>query len=259
VPLRSWRFGPIEVLIVVFGVATLAFLYGGVRRQLRLEPFLSPNATDVQALHDLYGPERNSVGVEEWILRDFFGDTRDGVFLDVGANHYQRFSNTYYLETALGWSGLAIEPQERFAAGYAEHRPRTTFVPLFAASRENESVFLYVPTNNQMASSDRALASTGGGALSTVEARTTTLDAILTYYDVTRIDFMSMDIELAEPDALAGFTPERFELQLACVESHPDVRQQILDYFASHGFVVVGKYLRADARNLWFAPMGRVQ
>ena len=40
-----------------------------------------------------------------------------------------------------------------------------------------------------------------------------------------------------------------------CIEAHPEVRQKILDYFARHDYVVVGKYLRADTQNLYFPPL----
>ena len=54
---------------------------------------------------------------------------------------------------------------------------------------------------------------------------------------------MSIDIELWEPKALAGFDIDRFKPKLVCIEAHQQVRQQILDYFAHHRYVVVGKYL----------------
>ena len=63
-----------------------------------------------------------------------------------------------------------------------------------------------------------------------------------------------MDIELWEPKALAGFSIQRFRPALACVEAHPEVRQQIIDYFVAHGYTLVGKYLRADTHNLYFMP-----
>ena len=72
---------------------------------------------------------------------------------------------------------------------------------------------------------------------------------------VRRVDFVSIDIELAEPKALAGFDIARFQPRLVCIEAHIDVRQQILDYFARHRYVVLGKYLRADTANLYFAPV----
>ncbi len=34
--------------------------------------------------------------------------------MDVGANHYERFSNTYFLEVGLGWEGIAVEPMIEF-------------------------------------------------------------------------------------------------------------------------------------------------
>ena len=69
---------------------------------------------------------------------------------------------------------------------------------------------------------------------------------------------MSMDIELAEPQALAGFSIRRFNPELVAVEAHLPVRQQILEYFARYNYVLVGRYWRADAHNFWFAPAGKV-
>jgi FkbM family methyltransferase len=255
--MRKWRLGFIEVLMIVAGVAFVSHAYGRGQTVKAVTPFLSTANIEAAALEKKYGPDRNSDVGEEWIVRDFFQDRRNGVFLDVGANHYRNGSNTYFLETALGWSGIAVEPQGQFAADYATYRPHTVFVPLFAASRPNERALLYVPDNNAMASFDRRFATEGGTNVTTMETRTTTLDAILEGHQVTRVDFMSMDIELAEPAALAGFSPERFGLQLAAVEGHAEVRQQIIDYFAEKRFAIVGRYLRADNRNLWFAPLRR--
>jgi Methyltransferase FkbM domain len=83
---------------------------------------------------------------------------------------------------------------------------------------------------------------------------TTTLDVVLEQAAITALDFMSMDIELSEPKALAGFDIDRFKPALVCIEGHPEVRQQILDYFQKHGYVLIGKYLRADVKNLYFTP-----
>ena len=68
---------------------------------------------EARPLLSKYGPEHSSYGPEEWIARDFFDDKRDGFFVDVGANHYKDTSNTYYLETGLHWSGIAIRTADR--------------------------------------------------------------------------------------------------------------------------------------------------
>jgi hypothetical protein len=81
------------------------------------------------------------------------------------------------------------------------------------------------------------------------------LDDVLNRLRVSRIDFLTMDIELAEPQALAGFSIDRFKPRLVCIEAHEPVRQQILDYFAKHDYVIVGKYWLVDRENFWFAPL----
>ena len=249
--------------VVKFAIAgtlvVLTYLGGVYRAENRLRPFVSRNAEELQPLADQFGPARNSRYGEEWIIRDFFKDQRSGVFVDVGANHYQQESNTYYLETQLGWSGLAIEPQVKFASDYADYRPLTTFVPLFVSDVSNVETVLYVPSNDLVASSDRRFAeSESGSSAEAVTTNTTTLDDILDRSGIKRIDFLSMDIELHEPQALTGFSIDRFRPRLVCIESHAPVRQQILDYFVTHKYVVVGKYLRADTENLWFAPVGEL-
>jgi hypothetical protein len=89
-----------------------------------------------------------------------------------------------------------------------------------------------------------------------VQVPTVSLDTLLRNAGIERFDFLSMDIELAEPKALAGLDLARFRPALVCVEAHPEVRQQILDYFADRRYVVIGKYLRVDEMNLWFMPLG---
>ena len=202
-----------------------------------------------------YGQARYSEHAEELLIRDFFRDARDGFFVDVGSYDYKRFSNTYYLEQELGWSGLAIDAQKEFEAGYLKYRPRTRFFAAFVSDRSGDMESLFVPAGNRLvASSSKAF--TARYEDTGIERRvpTISLNDLLDGARVTRVDFLTMDIELGEPKALAGFDIARFRPRLICVEAHPDVRQQLLDYFAARGYRLIGRYLRADPYNLWFAP-----
>jgi FkbM family methyltransferase len=245
----------IELAMWATLVAVLAVNYTERRVERRLLPFLSPGYAEAQAFAKKYGPSRHSEHAEEWILKDFFKDLRDGVFVEVGANHHQRFSNSYYLETVMGWSGVAIEPQVKFASGYREHRPRTTFVPLFISDVSNRQATLYLTDNDLVASGDKDFTALFGEVTPTT-ATTSTLDDVLDRLGIERIDFLSMDIELAEPQALAGFSIGRFTPRLVAIEAHLPVRQQILDHFARHQYILIGRYWQADGHNFWFAPLG---
>jgi hypothetical protein len=104
-------------------------------------------------------------------------------------------------------------------------------------------------------SSDQTFVKRFGENPKEVTVPTITLDDLLDRENIGRFDFMSMDVELAEPRALAGFSITRHQPSLVCIEAHPEVRQQILDYFVRHGYVVVAKYLRVDEKNLYFRPL----
>lgn len=250
-PRTGLRFDLWEVFLLL--AATVAVM-------LLLAPRYSnpvQSETELAYFQNRYGPDHFSEREEEWMIRDFFQDRRGGFFLDVGANHYQFASKTYYLETVLGWSGLAIEPQQQFAADYAAHRPRTKFFPFFVSDVSNETAKLYVLNKASMvASSNQEFVKLFGEPDEVREVPTISLNDLLAREDVTTVDFMSMDIELHEPQALKGLDLARYKPTLVCIEGLPPVRQVILDHFAANGYVLVGRYMWVDRENLYFTPLG---
>jgi FkbM family methyltransferase len=214
---------------------------------------------DERPFRERYKGEKYSANAEEWLIRDFFKDRRGGVFVDVGANHYRDNSNTFFLETQLGWSGVAVDAQREFAAGYLTHRPRTTYVTAFVSDHLGTMPF-YIPKGNRaMASSDEPFVEYLDDVAEKREVPTATLTQILDTIGLNRLDFLSMDIELAEPKALAGFDIGRFGPSLVCIEAHVEVRQEIINYFARHGYVVIGKYWLVDRWNMYFTPAAHAE
>src|SRR5262249_23879081 len=142
-----------------------------------------------------YGPHDYSRDAEEWLIREYFQDRHNGIFLDVGANHYRDESNTYYLESALGWSGIAIDALEEFGDGYRQYRPRTRFFALFVSDVSGSSAELFVPAANKLIASASFDFTVQQGSPGTARrVRTTTLNAVLERTGVSQIDFLSMDI-----------------------------------------------------------------
>jgi FkbM family methyltransferase len=240
-------------------IGALAAFLGFVAFGLAL-PFTGSEETllpELRPFSERYGPGRESQRPEEWLIRDFFNDRRGGFFVDVGANHYRIFSNTHYLETVLGWEGIAVEPLVEFEADYVRERPRTRFRAFFVSDVSDEKALLFRLDHNHLLSSGvREFTARDGDDLRSIEVPTITLNDLLQTESVDRVDFLTMDIELWEPKALAGFDLHRYRPALVCIEAQPEVRQDILDYFAANGYVVVGRYLRADIWNLYFTPRG---
>ena len=177
-------------------------------------------AAEFAWLAKTYGPGHHSEFLEEWIVRDVFHDCRSGVFLDVGAADFKEKNNTYYLEANLGWSGIAIDAMD-YAAGYRAARPQTRFFRFFVSDRSDDVVEFYeLKRNNAASSGDKAFVDRFGETPTVRRVETITLDRLLDSAGVPHVDFVSLDIELGEPKALAGFDIRRFQPSLVCVEAH---------------------------------------
>lgn len=246
------KWDTLSVVLIAGFVGVLGYNYGR-----RPTPPNIPAPAEAAHLARFYGPGHYSQNFEEWIIRDFFQDRRGGVFVEVGSGDARRWSNTYYLEGALGWSGLAVEPQASFAPDYVRYRPRTTLISAFASDRDGGTATLHVGDgDDRHMASAKVEFSERFSDTTAQEGPTITLNTMLQRAGIKRIDFLSVDVELHEPQVLGGFDVARYRPTLVSVEAHPEVRDAILAYFTERDYVVLGKYLRVDDRNLWFAPLG---
>lgn len=194
-----------------------------------------------------------SQGDEELIIREFFDDRRGGFFVDVGSYHWKELSTTYFLEKHLGWSGIAIDAQSEFAEGYRKFRPRTRFFSYAVTDRSGETLSLYLAWGLSSLDADWLKKAQGKDVKQrTVDVTTITLDDLLAKNQVSKIDFLSMDIEGAEPAALAGFDIEKYRPELVCIESGVDNRDTLLTYFDEHGYERINE--EGDPVNWYFRP-----
>lgn len=75
---------------------------------------------------------------EDLVLAAYFeGDTRPGFYVDVGALHPVRFSNTYYFYR-LGWRGINIEPRKGAKNEFDCKRPRDINLECGVADKPGE-------------------------------------------------------------------------------------------------------------------------
>lgn len=209
---------------------------------------------------DIVGTEKKlySQNNEELVIRDYFQDRKDGFFLDVGCADPKKNSTTYFLEKHLGWSGIGIDALAEYAPKYEEQRPNTRFFSYIVTDHTGgPEKFYRIRGATGLSSTIERTEFMGRELRSDVlEIPTTTLNDLLDEAGVSKIDFMSMDIELGAPKALAGFDIERFNPELVCVEAggDPEYRQGLMDYFEEHGYERIDRYLANDIVNWYFRP-----
>jgi FkbM family methyltransferase len=192
---------------------------------------------------------------EERIIRHFFEDRRDGVFVDVGAYLPTQYSTTYFLEKHLGWTGLAIDAQAWLADRWTRDRPNARFFTYIVTDHSGtmETLFLAGPiSSTKKGHVGDVLPDKADAELQAVSVPTMTLNELLDREGFAKIDFLSMDIEQGEPAALAGFDIERFAPELVCVEAFGPINEQLLGYFAAHGYERIDAYLAHDEHNWYF-------
>jgi FkbM family methyltransferase len=210
-----------------------------------------PAKVDLAFLQRTYGEPLYSQDDEETLIRAFFADRRGGFFLDVGAGHPIRHSTTYYLEKHLGWRGIAIDAIAEYAGDYPRERPRTRFFAYRVGDKGDGMQDFFVGEDWNFSSGSGT--DPRGGTYARRKVATIALDDLLRREKVTRLDFLSMDIEGDEPLALAGLDLGRHRPELACIEvSSPESGRAIAERFALAGCREVTAYRAVDAINRYY-------
>lgn len=180
---------------------------------------------------------------EDVFVLEYFGRKTSGTYVDVGANHPFRVSNTYLLYRH-GWSGITIEPITRLYKQHCRHRPRDIQLNCGVGSSPG-SMKLFELTPGVMSTFEEAvaLARIDSGQALLVETRDieiTTLKAVALKYLVGKtVDVLSVDTEGHDLDVLAGIDWEQFRPTLVICESFEDQRNAIDEYMQSHGYQVL--------------------
>lgn len=199
---------------------------------------------------------------EETLIRHFFGDRRSGFFLDVGAADCCHVSTTYYLDSRLGWRGIAVDANASYRDGYQRNRPSTKFFSFLVSDTSDALAdFYFLPGSPAIASGHRShldkFADVRGHEreVQDLKVPTITLNRLLEREGVQKIDFLSLDIEGFELAALDGFDIQKYRPDLVCVEIQTELAAKLLDYFARNNYRRIDDYLPFDMHNWYFAPV----
>ena len=170
-------------------------------------------------------------GQDKWIAETLLPGTRLGVFVDIGAHDGITFSNTLYLETQLGWNGLAVEPIPEVFDRLRLNR-RCAVSNLCVAAKPGKSRFQVVSGYPEMLSGIvseyeerhveriRRELNKYGGSVREIEVECCTLSELIAAHGITTIDYLSIDVEGAEHSILDGFDFDGCQIRVIGVENN---------------------------------------
>ena len=160
---------------------------------------------------------------EDFILRKIFPNNI-GFFVEVGCIDGLRFSNTLYFEKK-GWTGICIEAHTSYIDLIKTNRPNSQVVHCAIGEKDEGVVTFYANARGSLSTLDKTEEERfkkdykgyfSGFEEQKVEKRT--LTSVFDELNVKHIDFISIDIEGYEVQALEGFDLKKLRPTLILIE-----------------------------------------
>ncbi|MEM4655158.1 MAG: FkbM family methyltransferase [Thermosphaera sp.] len=160
---------------------------------------------------------------EDLILLRVFENKAKGFYVDVGAHHPFRFSNTY-LFYRKGWWGINIDAARDSIKLFKKFRPRDINLEI-AISDKNEEMTYYVFDEPALNTFDEKLAeervrATKYKIIDKIKIRTKTLTEVLDRYmpEDQQIDFLTIDTEGSDIKVLLSLDWRRYKPDIVLIE-----------------------------------------
>ena len=173
----------------------------------------------------------SQIGQDKYYIENIINHKMNGYFIDVGANNGINLSNTYVLEKDYSWEGLCIEVDDNLFTELKQNRNckvvnecvyntsgivKTLQVPLVNEIPEGNNMLIRIKDNNP--SSEMAFVKQFR-EFKTYDKISKTLNDIFVENNVPEIiDYMSIDIEGADYDALLGIDFNKYRINFITIE-----------------------------------------
>jgi FkbM family methyltransferase len=196
------------------------------------------------------------------LLARTFAGQACGFYIDVGANHPEKASNTKHFSN-LGWRGINIEPNVDFSEDFIRFRLRDVNLAI-ALSDQIHEVDMYFPDDGALATIVSAYGLKYIDSRRNVRRRTvpcrTLADICEEYVGDTTIDFLSIDVEGAEEKVLRGADFSRWRPRVLIIEAvapnrYVPTHETWESLVTCHGY----RYCQFDGVNRYYAAQGELE
>jgi len=200
---------------------------------------------------DVYAVRSYSQEGEDMVLRRIFERKAQGFFVDVGAHHPKKYSNTNYFYQR-GWHGLNIEPNPEALQRFKRSRPRDINLQ-FGVAMEPGTLKYYMFDEPALNSFDRALVqdrldNTAYRLVGEAEIPVRRLEDILDEYlpKNTGIDFLTVDVEGLDVEVLQSNDWSRYRPTCVLVEMlnssvETGLSSEMFRFMKNQGYVAFAK------------------
>ena len=184
---------------------------------------------------------------EDLILSRVFGSKRTGFYVDVGAHHPFRFSNTYKFYK-MGWRGINIDASPGSMETFKKHRKRDINLEI-PVGLELKPLNFYIFNEPALNSFDKIISLKRNNAqndnkiIKTIPLESRKLSDILEEYlpPGQEIDFLSVDAEGLDFEVLKSNDWHQFSPSIVLVEILPGKHSTIENFMLNQGYMFYAK------------------
>lgn len=186
---------------------------------------------------------------EDMILSRYFEGQQNGTFVDVGAHHPFRFSNTYLFYNK-GWRGINIDPLPESKELFDKYRPEDENLCIGISNTEQILTY-YMFNETALNTFDEKEAREKDGAgngrfliTNKVKIQTKKLSTILneSSLNLNTIDFLSIDVEGLDIEVLESNDWEKYQPKVILIEELRADIQTIVENSKINNYMIEKDY-----------------
>lgn len=190
---------------------------------------------------------------EKQLLDDFFRSTSYGIYVDIGGNTPLNSVSTQFHEK--GWKGLIVEPiPENVSLFLKAGRSNIWEGAVTSPGKAQAGTAVFHIAGGEYgphSSLEKNLISPSSRTSKSITVNLSTVNKLMKEYDLSHIDFLSIDTEGTEVDVLRGTDLQGLNVRLALIEDW--ARDfSIHSYMRSKGY----KLVRRTGFNSWYVKNG---
>jgi len=183
--------------------------------------------------YEKYSKKSYSISNVDLIIDRLLSNIKNGIYIDVGCNHPIKYNNTYLLYKK-GWSGINIDLDETAINEFNIMRKNDYNVQELVGSDDGvEKEIYYYHERSAINTISKDLAEKRKTKpREIIKKKTKSLNKIIenSPYEKKKINFMSIDIENYEYEALKNFDFKKYKIDLIVTEC-TDMNQNKLETY----------------------------
>jgi FkbM family methyltransferase len=190
---------------------------------------------------------------EDLVLYRLIGHKTNGFYVDIGAHHPYRFSNTYKFYQ-IGWRGINIDPLPESMRLFKEKRPRDISLEVAILNSDDQQLNYYMfaetalNTMNEVIAKQRQVAVQTDEFVNKISVPSFRLKDVLDQYlpEGQQIDFFSIDVEGMDFSVIQSNNWDKYRPNFVLLESlnsnlQEDLNAEVTSFLMGNNYQLVAK------------------